>query len=80
MWVGEELGAAAPPFEAAPDIPPVWCGREIARWTGEGVPESPGWPGHVCPICTRSPLPPGDPAHTPTSGWKTHPKERKKRG
>lgn len=78
MWVVEELGAAAPPSEAVPDTLRVWCGHEIEQWKGEGVPENLGWPERVCPICIRSLLPPGDPVHTPTSGWKTHPKKGQK--
>lgn len=79
MWVVEELGAAVPPSEAVPGILRVLYGHEIGQLKGEGVPGNLGWPERVCPICIRSPPPPGDPAHKPTSGWKTDPKETKRK-
>lgn len=78
MWVAEELGAAVLPSEVVLDILRVWYGHEIEQSKGEGVPENLGWPEHVCPICIRSLLPPGDPVHMPTSGWKTDPRETKR--
>lgn len=81
MWGAKELGAAVLPSEVVLDILRVWYGHEIEQSKGEGVPGNLGWPEPVCPICIRSLLPPGDPVHTPTSGWKkTDPKETKRKG
>lgn len=79
MWVVEAPGAAVLPSEVVPDIPRVWYGHENGQSRGEGVPENLGWPEHVCPTCIRSLLPPGDPARTPTSGWKTGPEETERK-
>lgn len=80
MWGVEERGAAVLPSEVVRDIQRAWYGHGIEQSKGEGVPGSLGWPEHVGPICIRLPPPPGDPVHTPTSGWKTDPKETKRKG